>query len=306
MNVVVLGPQHANPTIAGVLRSLAGKGPVALITAGLQEREGEASAIPELGIPAINLELHKRAEEVFAKDRELAVATKARQNRLRLMQDFYRARLEHANLAARAISVRHVDEELLAEESLVSMAVIRRLDQDHLARCREVQHEFVSRWDLLNRSHVARHRQDLAAMIERTSAVVLAGGHVAVLLNRPRLFDVGSMFGKRPIVGWAAGGMVLTERVVLFHDQPPYGQAIAEVLDVGLGLAPGLVALPNPRLRLHLHDVARVTHYAQRFAPATCVALDHGARVDVRDGCMVGGDDAQLLRSDGTIDRSWP
>lgn len=306
MNVVVLGPQHANPTIAGVLRAVVGRGPVALVTAGLQERESESSSLPELGVPAVNLNLHARAEDVFAKDPELAAAAKARQNRLKLMQDFYRARLDHANLAARAISVRHVDEDLLAEESLVSMEVIRRLDQEHLQRCREVHREFVSRWDLSNRPHIARHRGELSAILERTGALVLAGGHVAVLLNRLRLFDLGGLLGKRPVIGWSAGGMVLTERVVLFHDQPPYGQAIAEVLDVGLGLAPGLVALPNPRLRLHLHDAARVAHYAQRFAPSTCVALDHGTRVDIRDGCVAGGDNAQRLRADGSVDRSWP
>lgn len=305
MHVVVLGPQHAQPTVAAVVRAHAGRGPVALITAGLQEREREASAIPELGVPAVNLLLHERADDVFAKDPELAAAAKARQTRLRLMQDFYRARLEHANLAARAISVRHVDEELLAEESLVSMAVIRRLDQDHLERCREVQAEFMSRWDLPNRAQVARHRGELAAILERTAAVVLAGGHVAVLLNRLRLFDLGGLLASRTLIGWSAGGMVLTDRIVLFHDQPPYGQPIAEVLDTGLGFAPGLVALPNPRLRLHLHDSTRVAHYALRFAPATCVALDHGARLEVRDGRVVAAAEAQALRSDGTVERAW-
>lgn len=305
MPVVVLGPQHAQPTVAAVVRAHAGRGPVALITAGLQEREREASAIPELGVPAVNLLLHERADDVFAKDPELAAAAKARQTRLRLMQDFYRARLEHANLAARAISVRHVDEDLLAEESLVSMAVIRRLDQDHLERCSEVHAEFMTRWDLPNRANVARHRGELAAILERTAAVVLAGGHVAVLLNRLRLFDLGELLASRTLIGWSAGGMVLTDRIVLFHDQPPYGQPIAEVLDTGLGFAPGLVALPNPRLRLHLHDSARVAHYALRFAPATCVALDHGARLELRDGRVVAAAEAQALRSDGSVQRSW-
>lgn len=303
---VVLGPQHAQPTIAGVLRGLGVAGPVALITCGLQERESEASAIPELGVPAVNLALHARGEQVLAKDPELAVAYKARQTRLRLMQDFYRTRLDHANAAARAISVRHVDEALLAEEHQVSMAVIRRLDYKHLARCAEVNAEFEARWQPLGRPHVARHRGELAAILERTSAVVIAGGHVAVLLNRLRMFDVAALFGARPVVGWSAGGMVLTERVVLFHDQPPYGQPLAEVLDAGLGLAPGVVVLPNPRLRLRLDEPARVAHYAQRFAPASCVALDHGARLDFRDGAATGSEQAQRLRPDGAVDRSWP
>lgn len=305
-SAVVLGPQHAQPTIAGVLRGLGVGGPVALITAGLQEREGEASAIPELGVPAVNLSLHARGESLFVKDPELAAAYKARQTRLKLMQDFYRTRLDHASMAARAISVRHVDEALLAEEHETSVAVIRRLDYKHLVRCAEVNAEFEARWQPQSRPHVARHRGELAAILERTTAVVIAGGHIAVLLNRLRMFDVAALIGARPVIGWSAGGMVLTERVVLFHDQPPYGQPLAEVLDAGLGLAPGVVVLPNPRLRLRLDDPTRVAHYAQRFAPAACVALDHGARLEFRAGVATGGEHAQRLRPDGAVDRSWP
>jgi hypothetical protein len=186
------------------------------------------------------------------------------------------------------------------------MAVIRRLDYKHLARCAEINAEFEARWQPQSRPHVARHRGELAAILERTTAVVIAGGHVAVLLNRLRMFELAGLIGSRPVIGWSAGGMVLTERVVLFHDQPPYGQPLAEVLDAGLGLAPGVVVLPNPRLRLRLDDPARVAHYAQRFAPAACLALDHGARLDFRAGAPAGGEQVQRLLADGGLERSWP
>lgn len=303
--VVLLGPQHAQPSIAGVLRGLSITGPVALITAGLQERESEASAIPELGVPAVNLTLHARGEELFAKDPELAAAAKARQTRLRLMQDFYRTRLDHANAAARSISVRHVDDALLAEEGAVSMSVIRRLDAEHLERCHKVNAEFAARWQLQARPHVARHRGELAAIVERTSAIVISGGHIAVLLNRLRMFDLVSLFGDRPVIGWSAGAMALTERVVLFHDQPPYGQPLAEVLDAGLGLCTGVAVLPNPRLRLRTDDRARVAHYAQRFAPATCVTLDHGARLELSAGKASLSSEAQIFTAEGLLSRSW-
>ena len=38
--------------------------------------------------------------------------------------------------------------------------------------------------------------------------------------------------------------MVLTDRIMLFHDYPPYGSDIAQVLDAGFGLVPGYVVLP--------------------------------------------------------------
>jgi hypothetical protein len=120
------------------------------------------------------------------------------------------------------------------------------------------------------------------------------------------MFDVLGLTGDRPIIGWSAGAMVLTGRVVLFHDHPPYGPPIAEVLDTALGLARGIVALPEPRLRLRLDDLDRVALLARRFAPAACVAMDHGARVTLTNGTVTAGAGLQRLRPDGTIDRTWP
>ena len=304
--MTLLGPQHAQPTVARALRDLGVRGPVAVVTAGWQERESDANVIPDLGVPAVNLTLHVRAEEVFAGDAEFAAAYKARQSRLKTMQDFYRVRLDHAALAAHAIGVRHVDPALLADEQAISIDLVRRLDEDHRERCRAHHEAFSLRWSTTERERVARHRKELTALIEPTDALVIAGGHVAVLLNRLMMFDVLGLTGDRPVIAWSAGAMVLTERVVLFHDHPPYGPPIAEVLDTALGLARGLVVLPHPRLRLRLDDAERVGMLARRFAPAACVALDHGAKVTLTGGVVTGGANLLRLATDGEIDRDWP
>jgi hypothetical protein len=77
-------------------------------------------------------------------------------------------------------------------------------------------------------------------------------------------------------VAWSAGAMVLTERVVLFHDDPPHGEPAAELLDAGLGLVRDIVALPDARRRLAMSDPDRLAALSRRFAPATCVTLDPG------------------------------
>lgn len=305
-SITLLGPQHAQPTAGRVLRDLGVRGPVAVVTAGWQERESDASVLPELGVPAVHLGLHARGDEVFGKDVEFAAAYKARQARLKVMQDFYRVRLDHAALAAHAIGVRHVDPALLADEQTVSIDLVRHLDVDHLDRCRAHHEAFSRRWATTEREHVAAQRDQLARLIEPTDALVIAGGHVAVLLNRLMMFDVLGLVGDRPIVAWSAGAMVLTERVVLFHDHPPYGPPIAEVLDTALGLARGLVVLPHPRLRLRLDDTERVATLARRFAPAVCVAMDHGARITLARGAVAGGANLSRLAPDGAIDRDWP
>jgi len=305
-SITLLGPQHAQPSIGRVLRELRIRGPVAVVTAGWQEREADPGVLTELGMPSVNLTLHARGDEVFAKDVEFAAAYKARQSRLKMMQDFYRVRLDHAAMAAHAIGVRHVDPALLADEQAISIEIVRRLDEDHLERCRAHHEAFSRRWSTTERERVADHRRELAALIEPTDALIIAGGHVAVLLNRLMMFDVIGLTGDRPIIAWSAGAMVLTERVVLFHDHPPYGPPIAEVLDTALGVARGIVALPEPRLRLHLDDLDRVAMLARRFAPAACVAMDHGARITLANGVIAGGANLLRLVPDGTIDRDWP
>ncbi|HWM84813.1 MAG TPA: Type 1 glutamine amidotransferase-like domain-containing protein [Kofleriaceae bacterium] len=303
-SVVLLGPQHVKPIAARLLQELRVTGRVALVTAGWQERESDDQAlIAELGVAAVNLTLHARSEEVFAADTELAAAYKERQARLRLLQDFYRVRLEHTEEAARVISLRQVDPELLAVEQKVSLALVRRLDHDHLERCREVREAFESRWRPTERDSVVRHRRELAALIRSAQALVIAGGHVAVLLNRMRLFDLIDLAGRRPIVAWSGGAMVLTEKVILFHDHPPHGQGIAEVMDAGFGLVPGTVVLPDPRRRLQLDDRERIALFAQRFAPATCVAMDHEAELVYQGGRTTRAAAVQRLTTTGAVEQ---
>jgi len=303
--IVLCGAQHAEPSLTRVLRELGVTGPVALVTAGWQEREGEAGVVADPGVPVVELGLHARGDDVFANDDELAAAYKARQLRLKLMQDFYRVRLEHAAQAARAVAVRSAEPDLIAEEWVASLAVIRQIDRDHLDRCRAVHAAFEAEHHPRQHAALARHIAELRALIEPTDAVVIAGGHVAVLLNRLRLFGLAELAGPRPIVAWSAGAMALTDRVVLFHEDPPQGQAISEVLDAGLGLAHDVVVLPEPRLRLNLDDATRVGELAQRYAPAVCVALDHGAQLWVDDGRVVRGVSAQRLDPGGAVEQAW-
>ena len=53
--------------------------------------------------------------------------------------------------------------------------------------------------------------------------------------------------------------MALTERVVLFHDFVPHGVAQTEVYGTGIGVVPGVVALPHARRRLQVGDPIRMS-----------------------------------------------
>ena len=122
---------------------------------------------------------------------------------------------------------------------------------------------------------------------------------------RPAMAWASGRIGLRELVrgqivfAWSGGGMVIGERLVLFHDFPPQGRGAAELFDEGLGLVPDVVALPQPETRLRLHDGERVSLLARRFAPAACLALPAGTHAILRDGQLVAASGVSHLLPEG-------
>lgn len=298
---MLLGSQRFSPTLQSATAALGVAGPFATITCGWQEREPDDRDLDEhLGGNTVNLLLHRRAEDALRNDKELLAAHRLKQDTLRLKQDFYRVRLELELEANHIIGQRKAPADILAEEQAASLASIRQLDEYHLGQCGLISDRFDAEWRPWERPSVARHREEIAKALEGVTALAIAGGHVATLLNRMRLFGIPQLLREdQHIFAWAAGAMAISDRVVLFHDSPPQGVGVSEVLDRGLGLVPGVVPLPHPEDRLKLDDVERVSVMARRFGPARCVALPAGSRVTTRNGVMSDPDGAVLLCDDG-------
>lgn len=303
--VVLLGAQRFDPTLGDAVAELGVEGKIAAITAGWQEREEEDGDLREhLGGRTVNLRLHARAEEVFAKDPKFAAAHRERQAILRHRQDFYRIRLEHALGAQDVIANRAAPADILEDEARASIQAIRDIDRMHLERCARDWEEFDAKWKPLERKEIAEHRRQIAEIIEGCDAIAIAGGHVASLLNRLRLFDIGVLAKGKYVFAWCAGAMAISERVVLFHHSPPHGQgAPAEVLDEGLGLAGNVVVLPQPEFRLRFDDREQVSLMSRRFAPSTCLAMPARSRVTWLKRGPKNSRDVIALRDDGTSAR---
>ncbi len=298
--VVLLGAQRFDPSLGDAVAALGVKGRIATITAGWQERESEDEDLAwHLEGRTINLTLHKRADEVFRDDPELRVAHRERQDALRHRQDFYRIRLEHAVEADRVIRQRATPPDIAAEQLAESAKAIRELDAWHLRLCAKIRGEFEARWKPSARPAILRHRAELQSIIDGCDAIAIAGGQVATLINRLMLFGIAEMIGTRPIFAWSAGAMALSDRIVLFHDNPPQGPGVSEVLDAGLGIVPNLVALPQPETRLRLDDRERVQRLVQRFAPARSLAFPARAWVIWRDGRYEQAHEVIELGADG-------
>lgn len=279
--VVLLGPQRAEPNLAAAVSARGIDGPLALVTAGWEEREAEDVELRQhVGVPVVNLRLYERAEDVYRRDAELHLAMLQRHDTLRQLQDLYRMRLGHALEAARVLLRREDDVPFLDVERASAIEAVRDLDAHHLTCIAEVHADFEDRWRPHEREAVATQRHEIERELNEVAGLCVAGGHVTILLNRLRLLDPLPFLGPRPIFAWSAGAMVLSERIVLFHDSPPQGPGDAELFERGMAAHTGLVGLPHAARRLRLDDPVRVALFARRFAPAVCAVLDAGARLE--------------------------
>jgi len=278
---VLLGPQAQQITLAGAVADTGVEGSIATITAGWQEREMEDADLDrELQGRSFNLRLYQRWDEVMEEDPALREGHLRLQTRLRELRRIYNARLDHAMQGWQRMMEWRGDRDLARGELDHALSAIRSLDDHHLERIAQLRTAFLEEFAPARRDAVRRRRDQVLSGLDGCGLVCIAGGHVAVLLNRIRLFDLTAALRERAVIAWSAGAMALTRRVVLFHDSPPQGPGHAEAFDHGLDLAPGVVALPDAEHRLRLDDRGRVSRMAQRFAPDVCVLLEAGSRVD--------------------------
>jgi hypothetical protein len=298
VRIILLGPQR-RPTLDGVVRSLfpGPAGPVAAITAGWQEREpDDAELVTHLGGQAVNLGLYRRWLDVRDRDPEYSAGARALADVLAGLQEIYLLRLDYALRAVYAVQRRPASGDAVRD----AVDAVRELDTEHLRRVNVARREFFDRLAPHDRPVIAEHRAEVSAVLADAPALVITGGHVGVLAEVLHLFNVAAALNGAPVIAWSAGAMALADRIVLFHDRSPQGPGHAEVYGSGLSLLRDVVLLPHARARLLLDDTARMAVFARRFAPARCVPLEAGNRIDVSsDGAWPPG--VRVLGEDGHV-----
>lgn len=297
---VLLGPQTPRPNLAAAIDSVEFEGPIVSITAGWRDSEGEVEEIEtETGRRLNDLSLYHRAERFFAEEPEFLDLHRARQERLQALQELYRIRLEPALAASRQLLRTEGDPELLRLEQRAAISQLRALDRHHLRRIAAIHQDFNDQRRRMNIPVATAQRREVWERVREAGLVLIAGGHVAVLLNRIRLFRLGELLAEKPIIAWSAGAMVLGERIVLFHDNAPQGRRNAEVLDAGLGIVERLVPLPHAETRLDWSSRTRMALFARRFAPSRCCTLDFGSMIRVEDNRVTAVAKSEVMKRTG-------
>jgi hypothetical protein len=299
VRVTLLGPQR-RPTVGQVAADIATDGPIATVTAGWLEREPDDVELDrELGGRGANLGLYRRWLEVLDNDREYANAELEHRAVLDELQELYVVQLDHALRALYEVAQRGGKHRRTAAAIADALAVVRLIDERHRDQVWGAQADFVEAWRPTERPLIAAHAAAVNLILGDAAALVVAGGHVGVLVHVLRLFGVRPA-ASMPLIAWSAGAMALTERVVLFHDRIPHGPVHAELYGDGLSVIPHAVLLPHARRRLRVDDHTRMSVLARRFEPASCVVLDDGARLDLgADGSLPPH--ARVIDADGHI-----
>ena len=301
MRVILLGPQR-RPTVDTALRLLGTlDGPAATVTAGWQEREADDGELSRaLGSRDVNLGLYRRWLDVQERDPQYAAGERRLSAILAELQDLYLLRLDHALQAVYALQRRESRDRLRSQAVSDAVAAVRELDAAHLRRVNEARLDFFDRLPPHDRPAIAEHRAAVAALLAQASGLVLTGGQVGVLADVLHLFNVAAALNGTPVIAWSAGAMALTDRIVLFHDRAPQGPGHPEVWVSGLSIVRDAVLLPHARARLLLDDAPRMAVLARRFAPARCVLLEAGTRLEpARDGSWPPG--TRILGEDGHV-----
>ena len=143
-SLTLLGPQRLTPTLPEAVAAVGvdlspGQPPLAIVTAGWQEREDEdADLVAALLGNTVNLRLYARVADIFERDPDLARAHRERGQRLRDIQTLYGC-ASATPWTRSTSSLRRTTEGWLIDGEVESaLEAVRALDQRVLALNAEV------------------------------------------------------------------------------------------------------------------------------------------------------------------------
>lgn len=292
--LLILGPQHPRPNLPTVLDELGIKGPVGVISAGWRHDEAQLDPLVHaVQRPVVHLPLYQWFDSITGEAQDIVTAWHSRQARVRAFKRAYAVELRAAlDVQARLMAQAGRDRDIFETEVAYAHEALRMIDSRSLKRLDELRAAFPRTLQPWAEGAPRRRHETARARLADTEALCIAGGHVAILLNRMLFFGIDELLRQylasgRTVIAWSAGAMTLTERIVLFYDDPPEGTGDPEVLDRGLGLVPGTVLLPHARRRLRLEASARIARMASRLQPRRCYTLENRAALELVGGMLL-------------------
>lgn len=289
-SIHILGPQSPDSNLTHAINMFCPQGDLAVISAGWRYDECELQALQsKLGRKIRHIPLYEWFDALGSFEPELSGLHRIRQRRILDYKKVYQINLDTAMESWSSIQkLYRKDPDTYAKDEREACKHVQMVDRNCLKRLAEIKQDFESistPW--LHESALPLYEQ-IIQTLSRCSGLIITGGHVAILRNRLAFFGLEDLLTNfvldgNHIFAWSAGAMCLTERIVLFHDDPPWGQGRTEILDTGMGLLPKTVFVPNATARLNLKDPKRIERFARRFHPSLSICLESGSHLIFTD-----------------------
>ena len=312
--VYILGPQSSTANLPQAIQRFAPDGSLALISAGWRHGESEYDALTrDLKRPINLLPLYSWFDELGTIEPELSLRSKTRQQYIKTYKTAYRLQLHSAlGLWTRMQELADQHPVVHQEDVRDALGFVRKIDERAIERLNQIRADFADLETPWKHPSVQPMYAQIKETLEQSAALLIAGGHVALLRNRMYFFGLHQLIQSfleagKPVFAWSAGAMAITNRIILYYDDPPFGKGVPEVLDNGIGNIPHLILLPHAKTRLRIKNRHRIQQFAQRFAPDICITLENGALLSWKDNFMrnIGVKDSSMrICQDGTL-QSW-
>ena len=282
----VLGPQDPIPNIADALKIHCPPGPVALISAGWRHDEDDiASLTRDIDREIYHLPLYEWFDELGGAEPELSGLHRMRRKQILAFKKVYHIQLQAALETWDNIRRLHRSKPSLYEEDeQLACQYLQEVDRNCLHRLEQIRADFTAIQQPWLHESVLPIFEEIAFTLSRCKSVIITGGHAAILRNRLMFFGLQNLLHEfvddgNHIYAWSAGAMALSNRMVLYHDDPPWGNGYPEVMDYGLGLLDQVIFFPHAKARLDLSDPSRIERLARRFSPDSCICIENGAHL---------------------------
>ncbi len=250
-------------------------------------------------MPVVNLRLYGAFREIERVAPDLVAAHARKQAALKAIKVLYRDAIVSAIAGVQKAWAQR--RERACPWFQQAIRHLQQVDELFLAEADRLHDQFAETERPLSHPAVESVRGAILDRLSGCSALLIAGGHVGVLRNRMSFFGLDEALRQKPIIAWSGGAMVLAERILLYHDHTTHGVGLAEYLDRGFGLVPGVVFLPHAEQRLELSRPENVAILAARLAPLRPVALENGGGIDAHGQCFGRADAIRELTVDGHL-----
>jgi hypothetical protein len=302
--LMLLGPQQSEPRLRQALNSWGITGPVGLIAAGWEEDEFDDGWVHRaVDNTVVNSRLYDFAEQLFVEDPEVIYLLRRRQDDLRKLREVNKIQLDHLLSTARELLRREFVGEDVAAEATVTFKQIREVDSLYIDLVHEVIRKYDKQIEPTTRTTVLDYRKRVLERLNGCQALLIAGGHIGVLLNRLNLSRLLKHIHV-PIIAWSGGAMAMGEKIVFYHHFIPHSSGDAELSRHGMRWFRSMLLFPAASQRLNLASRIEIALLARRFSDDVCYAMDDGSRIEWSSDQIVGMEGINRLSTDGYLVRA--